>query len=348
MPTHSNAGRQRPTLRHVAAEADVSIQTVSNVLRRRFDLMRPETRERVEQAMADLGYHPNVTARGLRSRRTGTFAFLVLDEAPSFLADPLTDLLIAGVADVARDSDYEILLKAERPLATERRMLRPLLEGRVDGAFALLSGEPALRYGYVDQLKTLDMPFVVFDEVIEDSDVLVVRTDERVTARQLTEHLIARGHEAIGFVAARLPWPVIEQRHLGYRDALAAAGLPERPELEVFDATWQASGGEAMAERLLSASTRPTAIICGSDVLAIGAIHAVKTAGLRVPDDVAVAGFDDFEFSRFADPPLTTVRVAAYEMGRIAADMLVRALAGEQLDAPHAVLTNELIVRNST
>jgi DNA-binding LacI/PurR family transcriptional regulator len=348
MPTNSNEGRQRPTLRHVAAEADVSIQTVSNVLRNRYDLMRPETRERVEQAMAQLGYHPNVTARGLRSQRTGTFAFLVLDEAPSFLADPLTDLLIAGVADVARDCDYEILLKAERPLTNDRTMLRPLLEGRVDGAFVLLSGAPALRHGYVEQLKTLDVPFVVFDEVIDDPEVLVVRTDERVKARQLTEHLIARGHEAIGFVAARLPWPVVEQRHLGYRDQLAAAGLPERPELEIFDATWQASGGEAMAERLLSASARPTAIICGSDVLAVGAIHAVKAAGLHVPDDVAVAGFDDFEFSRFVDPPLTTVRVAAYEMGRTAADMLVRAVAGEKLTAPHVVLTNELIVRSST
>jgi DNA-binding LacI/PurR family transcriptional regulator len=348
MSSNSNAERRRPTLHDVAADAEVSIQTVSNVLRGRFDLMRPETRERVEKSMASVGYHPNVAARGLRSARTNTFGFLVLDEAPRFLADPLTDLLIAGVADIARDCDYEILLKAERPLATKGTMLRPMLEGRVDGAFVLLSGDPALRRGYIEQLKAFGLPFVVFDEVIEDPDVLVVRTDERVTARELTEHLIARGHEGIAFVAARLPWAVVEQRHLGYRDALAAAGLPVRPEMEIFDATWQASGGEAMAARLLSAASRPTAIICGSDVLAIGAIHAAKGAGLRVPEDIAVGGFDDFEFSRFVDPPLTTVRVAGYEMGRTAADMLVRALAGEQLDSPHAVLSNELIVRSST
>jgi DNA-binding LacI/PurR family transcriptional regulator len=191
MSSNSNAERRRPTLHDVAADAEVSIQTVSNVLRGRFDLMRPETRERVEKSMASVGYHPNVAARGLRSARTNTFGFLVLDEAPRFLADPLTDLLI---------------------------------EGRVDGAFVLLSGDPALRRGYIEQLKAFGLPFVVFDEVIEDPDVLVVRTDERVTARELTEHLIARGHEGIAFVAARLPWAVVEQRHLGYRDAPRTPG----------------------------------------------------------------------------------------------------------------------------
>src|SRR5512142_2152319 len=123
-----NGAHRRPTLRDVAREAHVSVQTVSNVVQGRHHLMRADTRERVQAAMAQLGYHPNVSARGLRSARTRTFGFLVLDEAPSFLADPLTDLLIAGVADVARDCDYEILRKAERPLARRRDLLRPLLE----------------------------------------------------------------------------------------------------------------------------------------------------------------------------------------------------------------------------
>ena len=189
--------------------------------------------------------------------------------------------------------------------------------------------------------------FTVFDEVIEDSAVCGVRSTERASARALTELLLRRGHERIAFVAARLPWPVVEQRHLGYRDALAAAGRSPHPDHELFEATWQAEGGRLMAAKLLRLPEPPTAIMCGSDVLAVGAISAARQAGLRVPEDVAITGFDDFEFSEYVDPPLTTVRVPAYEMGRVAARMLIGALDGEPPATPHAVLENELVVRAS-
>jgi len=343
----SERDKRRATLRDVAEHAGVSVQTVSNTVRERHDLMRPGTRERVERALRELGYHPNSAARGLRSSRTQTFAFLILDEAPSFLADPLTDLLVAGVADIARDRGYELLLKAERPLSERSSLLSPVLEGRVDGAFVLMSGDPRMRLEHVTRLKALEVPFVVFDEVLDDPDVLSVRTNERETARALTEHLIGAGHEVFAFVAARLPWAVVEQRHLGHREALSAAGVPVHPELERFEATWQADGGEFMAEAVLRSSPRPTAIVCGSDVLAIGAVHGAKGLGLRVPDDVAVAGFDDFAFSAYVDPPLTTVRVAGYEMGRAAAEMLVGVLGGRSPATNDVVLPNELIVRAS-
>ena len=337
---------RRPTLRDVAKEAGVSVQTVSNVLQGRHNLMRGDTRERVEATVKKLGYHPNIAARGLRSLRTRTFGFLVLDEAPSFLADPLTDLLIAGVADVARDRGYEILLKAERPLSPERELLRPLHEARVDGAFVLMSGEPEMRHSYIAELQQLNTPFVVFDEVLENGE-MVVRSNDRASARELTELMISRGRRDIAFIGARIPWPVVEQRHLGYRDALEAAGIEVRPDLELFDATWQAQGGEVMLRRLLECEPRPDAVFCGSDVLAIGAMHAAKASGLRVPEDLAIAGFDDFEFSRLIDPPLTTVRVPAYEMGRTAAEMLAGVLEGTPTERSEIVLDNELVVRSS-
>jgi len=338
---------RRPTLRDVADRAGVSVQTASNVVHERFDRMGAATRVRVQDATLELGYHPNLTARGLRSARTRTLGFLVLDEAPSFLADPLTDLLIAGVGDVARDEDYGVLLQGERPLAEARSLLRPLLERRVDGACVLMSGDPALRRSYIEQLSATGVPFVVFDELVEDPNVLSVRTDERDCARRLVEYLLHAGHERFGFIAAKLPWAVVEQRHLGYRDALAAAGVRHLPEFERFEATWQAQGGEQMASELLEHPTPPSAIVCGSDVLAIGAIHAARRLGRRVPDDVAVCGFDDFEFSRFVDPPLTTVRVDGYEQGRRAARMLVDGLDGRAVDQPHVLLHNQLIVRES-
>lgn len=347
MPPTVGPGGRRATLRDVAKQAGVSVQTVSNVLRDRFGEMSAETRARVELAMKELGYHPNATARGLRSSTTQTFGFLVLDEAPSFLADPLTSLLIAGVGDVARDEGYELLLRAERPLSGERSLVRPLLDGRVDGAFVLMSGAPALRKSYIGQLAETGVPFVVFDEVVHEPGLLSVRTDERECARLLTEHLLAAGHERIAFIAARLPWAVIEQRHLGYRDALGAAGLSPSPHLELFEATWKADGGERMGRKLLELADPPSAIVCASDVLAIGAIHAARELGRRVPGDVAICGFDDFEFSRFVDPPLTTVRVPAYEMGRHAAGMLLDRLAGRPVGQPHAILRNQVVLRES-
>jgi DNA-binding LacI/PurR family transcriptional regulator len=338
---------RRATLRDVARLAGVSVQTASNVTRGRFDLMGTDTRTRVEAAMKKLDYHPNLTARSLREAKTRTLGFLVLDEATGFLADPLTALLIAGVGDIARDSDYGVLIHAERPLDAREALLKPLLEGRADAAAVVLSGDVDLRASYMEHLVTAGVPFVVFDELVERDEVATVRTAERDSSRLMTEHLLRAGHERIAFVAARLPWAVLEQRHLGYRDALAAVGLEPDPGLQLFEAAWQAEGGRLMAEKLLTRPHRPTAIMCGSDVLAIGAISAAKQYGLRVPHDVAITGFDDFDFSAYSDPPLTTVRIPGYAMGRIAASMLIGILDGEPPANRHVVLQNELIIRGS-
>lgn len=338
---------RRPTLRDVAKLAGVSVQTASNVTRSKFDLMGEDTRKRVEAAMEELGYYPNLTARGLKQAKTRTLGFLVLDEAPSFMADPLTSLLIAGVSDVARDSSYEVLIRSERPVEAADDLVKPLFEGRIDGAAVILSGEASLRNHYLDRLEASRAPFVVFDENVSDRPVLSVRTAERDSSRLLAEHLLRAGHEDIAFVAARIPWAVLEERYQGYREALEAAGVELRPELQLFEATWQAEGGRQMAEKLLTQRRRPTAIMCGSDVLAVGAISAIRGAGLRVPDDIAVSGFDDFEFSAFTDPPLTTVRIPAYMMGRIAASTLVEVLDGEEPRERHVVLNNELVIRAS-
>jgi DNA-binding LacI/PurR family transcriptional regulator len=336
------------TLKDVAQAAGVSVQTASNVLRERFDLMRPETRQRVETAMRDLGYHPNLAGRSLRISRTFNVAFLVLDEAPNFLADPLTDLIIGGIGDVARDRGYGVLIQGERPLGGKRTLLRPLLERRVDGAVVLMSGPRDVREAYLKDIKDTGEPVVVLDEVLNDQQLFGVRTAERKSARALTRHLLENGHERIAFIAARVPWPLIEERHAGYLEAHDEAGLRPQRSLQLFEATWQAEGGRLMAEKLLGRKRRPTAIMCGSDVLAIGALAAAKRAGVSVPGDVAITGFDDFEFSAFVDPPLTTVAVAGYEQGRLAGEMLIDYLEGRPIASRHVVLENELRLRDST
>ena len=335
-------------MKDVADRAGVSAQTVSNLVNGRFEQMSETTRARVEGAMQALGYHPDVSAQGLRSARTRTLGFLVLDEHQGFLADPLTGLLMAGVGDVARASSFGILVQGGRPSADADDLLAPFHRRRIDGAFVLLSGDAEVRRAHVDRLLDLDVDFVLFDELIDDASLLSVRAAERDGSRRLTEHLLERGHRRIGFIAAKVPWAVIEQRYLGYRDAMSAAKLRPSKSLELFEGTWEPEGGARMAAKLLSVRPPPTAIIGTSDLLAIGAMHHLRQRGVRVPDDIAVAGFDDFTFSPFVAPPLTTVAVPAYEMGKSAATMLIDQIEGRQPLVRHAVFGVELRIREST
>jgi DNA-binding LacI/PurR family transcriptional regulator len=334
-------------MRDVASRAGVSAQTVSNLVNGRIHLMTEETRARVSEAMSALAYYPNLAARGLRSARTHTLAFLVLDQDARFLADPMTDLIIAGIADIARDRGYGVLIQAGRPDEASDALLTPLLEHRADGAFLFLSGEPALRRWYVDRVAELGARAVVFERVDDAPNITSLTAADRDGARRLAEHLLSRGHRRIAFVAARVPWPMIEQRRLGYRDALAAAGVDVDPELERFEGTWGTQLGPTLVNQLLQLNDSPTAIMCGNDLLALGVLQELRRRRLRVPADVAVTGFNNFDFAEFVDPPLTTVRTPGYEMGRAAAQNLIDALEGAGLVESRLEFPVELMLRDS-
>ncbi|MBN3459733.1 LacI family DNA-binding transcriptional regulator [Mycobacterium sp. DSM 3803] len=340
-------GRSRVTLRDVAEAAGVSVQTVSNVVNGRADRMAPKTLSRIEDVIDELGYHPNNAARGLRSSRTMTVAFIVLDAHSAFLADPLTDLLIAGVGDVALERGYGVLIQGARPGAHNRNLLAPLHEARVDGAFVLLSGEPKARQAILAELQATGKPFVLFDEHPPSESVLSVRADQYAGAARLVEYLIGRGHRRIGFIAAKVPWPVVEDRLAGYRDALAKAGIGEDVTLQRFEGKYQPDGGHHMMQELIDLADPPTAVLCGSDLLAIGAISSARRRGLHVPDDIAICGFNDFTVAEYFDPPLTTVRVPGYEMGRAGANLLLDRLDGRPHAHEQIVFPVELRVRGS-
>jgi len=326
-------------MRDVAGRAGVSLQTVSNYVNGRFNLMSVETRERVGRELDGLGYWPNAAARSLRAKRTMTLGFLILDEGARFLADPMTDLIIGGIGDVARDNGYSLLIQAARPDPDDAdRLFSPLLEDRVDGAFLFLSGAAAVRRRSIRRVDELGFSFVVFEQAPAGVAVVSVTAENRSGARQLTEHLLASGHRRIAFMSTRTPWPMLEERLRGYREALSSAEAVA-PELEVTDGIWDPASGARMAERLFELADPPTAIMCGNDLLALGVLQTARVRGLRVPDDVAVTGFDDFEFAQFADPPLTTVRVPGYELGRAGAESLLARLAGEEPPAGGARVT---------
>jgi DNA-binding LacI/PurR family transcriptional regulator len=255
----------------------------------------------------------------------------------------MTDLIIAGIGDVARERGYGLLIRAALPHEPDPSLIKPLLEKRADGAFLFLSGEPGVRRWYVAKLAELGFPFILL-EPSTDAEMLTVSADDREGARRLTEHLIAAGHEKIAFLTTGVPWPMLEQRLLGYHDALDHAGL--KPMVRT-GGTWTPASGAEQAERILSWRRRPSAIMCGNDLLALGAIRAIRERGLTVPGDVAVTGFDDFDFAEFADPALTTVRIPGYEIGRTSGRALVDVLEGGTPAERHVVLPVELKLRES-
>jgi DNA-binding LacI/PurR family transcriptional regulator len=337
-------------MRQVAELAGVSVQTVSNHVNGRHQYMADDTRRRVAAAMRELGYHPNVTARGLRSSETRTLGFLVLDQHARFLADPLTDLIIAGVGDVAREQDYGILIQSATPSDEPDRLLAPVLQSRVDGAFLLLSGEPRVRETIVRRIGETTGEFVLFDEPVTDPAIMSVRAADRDGGRELALHLIERGHERIAFMGAAAPWAVVEQRSLGFDDALRSRGIEPEPDLIRLEAGWEPASAVPIAESLLGRRPRPTAIICATDLLALATMHTARGLGLDVPGDVAVCGFDDFPFSQFTHPALTTVRIPAYDMGREAARILIDHLGADRAPtrAEQIEFSVELMVRDST
>ena len=315
-------------MREVARSASVSVQTVSNYVNGRHQLMSEETRDRVGRELEAVGYWPNAAARTLRARRSMTLGFLLLDEGSAFLADRMTDLIIAGIGDVARDAGYSVLIQAANPEPDRiDGLFAPLLENRVDGAVLFLSGKPALRRRVVRRIAELGFAFVSFERFPSTWSVPSVTADNREGTRRLVEHLVSRGHRRIAFISTRTAWPMVDERILGYRDGLKDAGIALDPGLEVAEGVWNPTDGSSMAHGLLTSEDRPTAIMGANDLLALGAMQAAKNLGLRIPRDVAVTGFNDFEFAEFVEPPLTSVSVPGYELGRIAALSLLEQLA---------------------
>jgi len=334
----------------VAAAAGVSVQSVSNFANGHWARLSEATRVRIEAAIEQLNYQVNNSARGLRSTRTRTLGFLVLDDSQRFVADPLTALYLAGVADAARERDYSVLVHTTRHTKNHAEFLRPISEGRVDAACVLLTGPQDLRKNVAQLLDQTSTEFVLFDEIAVAKAAVrafVVRSDQAGGTAAMVDHLIDRGHRRIAFMAAKAPWAVIEQRFGAYKRSLRRHGITIDPEITLFEGGWEPDGADSMIQTLLASDSPPTAIICGSDLLAIGAMHALRQRGIQVPTDVAVCGFDDFDVSVHMNPQLTTVAVPAWQMGATAAGLLIDALDDKRPSRTDVCLPTALQVRES-
>lgn len=332
-------GRARPTIFDVARVAGVSYSTVSRVVNDHAHV-RDATRQRVRTAMLELGYVAHVTARALARGRTQAIGLLAQE-----FDNPFFSMVINSVDQAVSTADYGLLLcTTHNRREREAEYVARLSHGVVDGLLIVLATRLP---EYVRQLRAERFPFVLIDHDRDAPGCNVVNSSNREGTRGAIEHLIGLGHRRIGFITGRPDVGATQKRLAGYRDALSAAGIPVDAEL-VVEGDFQAPRAFAATQRLLALREPPTAVFASSDVAAFGALRAAREAGLDVPRDLSVVGFDDIREAGHLGAGLTTVRQPLEEMGRVAVERLLDLLRDPSQRARRIVLGTELIVRQTT
>jgi LacI family transcriptional regulator, galactose operon repressor len=336
----SKGFRERSTIHDIAAEANVSVATVSRVLNGR-DHVAPETRQRISRIVRDRGYSVNRSARSLQFGRTGLVGLLVPLVHPNYFST-----IVAGVTEALNDHDLRAILSpTEHKHDREVTLLDRLMHGMADGALVVLPEESSAE---LERLLDSDYSFVVIDPRLPlDDRIPAVSAANSSGADQVTRHLLELGHRRIAAITGPRDWLATEERRRGYHAALASAGILPDPALEI-EADFEIAGAARAAQALLDRPDPPTAIFAFNDNLAIGTIQAVRARGLRVPEDLSVAGFDDSEHASLITPALTTVRQPLAEMGRTAVNLLRRLMDGQRVETLHVELGTRLVVRDST
>lgn len=330
----------RVRLQDVAEHAGVSTKTVSNVVND-YPHVTPEMRAKVLRSIAKLGYRPNATARRLATGRTGTLALAVSDVRIPYFAE-----LAQTVAKQAATRGYRLLLEQTGDsIEAERSMLLGRESGLIDG---LIFQPSKLETAELAQY-TLQAPMVLIGENAAPDSVDNVMIDNIRAARRATSQLLALGRRRIAFVgheAAGIS-ETSRQRLQGMHLALAEAGLPVQPELEIPTAAIGAAEAEEAVGAALDAGMDVDGIFCRDDLSALGTLRALRVRGLRVPEDIAVVGWDDVAWARFIHPTLTTVRPNIDRLAQMALDLLEERIAGEAGPGRHLIVEHSLIVRES-
>ncbi|GAA0380446.1 hypothetical protein Acor_02000 [Acrocarpospora corrugata] len=325
------APRERVSIVRVARVAGVSATTVSHTLNGRRPVAA-ETRDRVLEAIRQLGYRPNVLARGLRTNRSQTVGLVIPD-----ITNPFYPALARGLQDVLRPAGYdEIISNTDGDRGRERAAIEQMIARQVDGlAFAVFHTHaedlrPAIEAG---------IPVVRLGGTLVQDGVDLVHSDDEGGAAEATRYLLGRGYRRIGFVCGPGAEGPAAERVAGYRSALAAAGVAAGPELVAYT-HFSRHGGGAGVSRLLDLAEPPDAVLCANDLMAIGALDAAGGRGLAVPGDLAVMGFDDIDAASLVRPRLTTMANPAREIGRACGMRLLERLSGE----PAALIPMEIVI----
>lgn len=337
--------RPRVTVRDIAELAGVSVATVSRVLNDRSDVSQ-ETRAAVNRVLREQGYlGTRRTGSGTRGAANGRSRPVVGVLVP-LVQRTYFSAIFGGAAEAAHEQNIRLMLTPTlHQHEREVSLLAGLLPAAVDGALLILPDESS---GELEALLDQGYRYVVVDPRTPLAGrIPSVSAAHAAGADQAMQHLLSLGHRRIAAVTGPAGWEATEDRRRGYYAALAAAGIPLDPELEV-EGDFEIAGGVTAAQRLFDLRDPPTAVFAFNDLLAVGVIQAARAHGLRVPEDLSVVGFDDLEFATIVTPALTTVRQPLAEMGRTAVSMLVRLLEGKRFETLHVQLGTRLVVREST
>jgi len=329
---------RRYNIKEVAHAANVSVATVSRTLAMP-DVVAPETRQRVHEAIRRMGYTPNAQARNLRTARTNVIVALVPDISNPFFAE-----IIRGIEQVAHQNRYSVLLGDTQYSLDREQVYANLIDSRqADGLISLMPHIPTIEA----RAPSGRIPIVNACEYVKDRSITSVYIDNVAAANEATRYLLSLGHRAVAFITGPMSSPISIDRDKGYELALSGGGFQRNRKLTV-EGDFSVESGIRAVDSLLSRGERFSAVLCSNDEMALGAIRAIRARGKSVPEDISVVGFDDIRFARYFDPPLTTVAQPMSDLGREAMSMLIEILTGENVPPRKRILPTQLIVRGST
>ncbi|MCX7842547.1 MAG: LacI family DNA-binding transcriptional regulator [Clostridia bacterium] len=326
------------TIQDVAKAAGVSVATVSRVLNN-SGLVQEETRETVMEAIRALNYQPNLLGRNLRRMETRMILVLLPN-----ISNPFYSRIVKGIEDVAHKNGYNIMLCNTDSDKMRERIYLELLKKRLSDGIILMASELSR-----EELLELgkNYPVVQCCEYREDVEITHVSIDNYSAAKKAVNHLIGQGHKRIAMISCKNNFLSTVQREAGYKKVLEESGIEFDPDLLAYG-DYGYKSGLRTAKQFLSMQDKPTAIFAISDMMAIGAIKAVRQAGLKIPEDIAVVGFDNINFASMCEPELTTVSQPKYDIGCYTMEFLIRQIKGESKSSQAIFLEHELIIRAST
>lgn len=329
------------TIKDIARLLGISKSTVSRALSGNADV-NPDTKRKVLELARKLDYQPNVVAVSLKQQRTNTLGVIIPETVNRFFAKA-----VGGIQKMANLAGFNVIIcQSDESYVTEKKNLQALVSSRVDGLLVSVSRETD-RYDHFEAVISKSIPLVFFDRIVEGLEASQVYSDNYEVTKEATHHLIAQGCQRIAFVAGPQHLYNSRNRLRGYLDALKESNIPVRDNY-IIQSHYKLDKTDEYTRHLLKMKERPDAVFAINDYAALEMMHAIKKAGLRVPDDIAILGFNNENICRFVEPALSSIDHPAYDMGAAAAEILLNQVRNESIEPVRRLIQSRLVVREST